>query len=61
LAGSRLRAALLGAGTVAVGVANFVRARLAAVAGRLSGWAMGLAATAGPALRRLMPAAPWRA
>ena len=57
LAGSRLRAALVGAGTVAAGVANSVRARLAAVAGRLSGWAKGLTATAGPALRWLVLAA----
>ena len=57
LAGSRLRAALVGAGTVAAGVANSVRARLAAVAGRLSGWATGLTATAGPALRWLVLAA----
>jgi hypothetical protein len=28
---------------------------------RLSGWATGLAATAGPAERRLLPAALWRA
>jgi hypothetical protein len=59
LAGGRLRAALLAAGAVAAGVAHSVRARLAHLMGRLSGWAMGLAATAGPALRRLMPAG-WR-
>ena len=59
LAGGWLRAALLAAGAVTAGVANFVRARLAAVAGRLSGWAAGLVATAGPALRRLVPAALW--
>ena len=57
LAGSRLRAALLAAGAVTAGVANSVRARLAAVAGRLSGWATGLTATAGPALRWLVLAA----
>jgi hypothetical protein len=57
LAGSRLRAALLAAGGVAVGVANFTRARLAAVAGRLSGWVAGLAAMVGPALMLLVPAA----
>jgi hypothetical protein len=58
---SRLRAALLAAGAVVAGVANFTRARLAHLMGRLSGWAAGLAATAGPALRRLVPAALWRA
>jgi hypothetical protein len=57
-AGSRLRAALLAAGAVVAGVANFAHARLAAVAGRLSGWATGLAA-AGPTLRGLVPAALW--
>jgi hypothetical protein len=57
---SRLRAALLAAGAVAAGVARFARARLAAWAGRLAAWATGLAATAGPALRRLLPAALWR-
>jgi hypothetical protein len=56
LARSRLRDALLAAGAVTAGVANFVRARLAAVACRLSAWAKGLA-TAGPVLRRLVPAA----
>jgi hypothetical protein len=56
---SRLRAALLAAGAVAAGLAQFARQRLAAVAGRLSGWATGLAATAGPALRLLVPAALW--
>jgi hypothetical protein len=60
LAGSRLRAALLTAGAVSVGVANSVRARVAAVDGRLSGWAAGLAATVGPVLRLLVPAALWR-
>jgi hypothetical protein len=59
LAGSWLRAALLGASAVAAGVANFTRARLAAVAGRLSAWATGLTATAGPALRQRVSAAPW--
>jgi hypothetical protein len=59
LAGSRLRAALLAAGAVAAGLAQFARARVAVVAGRLSGWATGLAATAGPALRRLVPATLW--
>jgi hypothetical protein len=59
LAGSWLRAALLGASAVAAGVANSTRARLAAVAGRLSAWATGLAAAAGSALRRLVPAALW--
>ena len=57
---SRLQAALLAASAVAAGVANFIRARLAAWAGRLAAWATGLAATAGPALRRLLPAALWR-
>jgi hypothetical protein len=57
LAGGRLRAAQLAAGAVAADVANFTRARLVAVAGRLSGWAMGLAAIASPALRCLVPAA----
>jgi hypothetical protein len=57
LAGSRLRAALVAAGAVAVNVANFTRARQVAVAGRLAAWAAGLTATAGPALRRLVPAA----
>jgi hypothetical protein len=61
LAGSRLRAALLAAGAVTAGVANSVRARIAALAGRLSGWATGLAAMAGPALRQLVPAGLWRA
>jgi hypothetical protein len=56
LAGSRLRAALLAAGAVAAGVANITRARLAHLMDRLSGWAAGLAATAGLALRRLVPA-----
>jgi hypothetical protein len=56
LAGSRLRAALLAAGAVAASVAYFTRARLAAVAGRLLGWATGLAAAAGSAVRQL-PAA----
>jgi hypothetical protein len=59
LAKSRLRAALLAAGAVTAGVANSVRARVAALAGRLPGWATGLAAAAGPALRRLVPAALW--
>ena len=59
LAGSRLRAALPVAGAVAAGVANFARARLAAGAGRLSAWATGLAAAAGPALRQLVPAGLW--
>jgi hypothetical protein len=58
LAGSRLRAALLAAGAVAAGVANFTHARLAHLMGWLSGWATGLAATVGPALRWLLPAAP---
>jgi hypothetical protein len=58
---SRLRAAVLAAGAVTAGVAHFARARLAAVAGRLSGWATGLVATARLALRRLVPAALWRA
>ena len=57
LAGSRIRAAFLAAGAVTAGVANFSRARLARLMGRLSGWATGLTATAGPALRRLVPAA----
>jgi hypothetical protein len=57
---SRLRAALVGAGAVVAGIANFTRARLARLMGRLSGWAAGLAITAGPALRRLLPAALWR-
>jgi hypothetical protein len=61
LAASRLQAALLAAGAVAAGVANFTRARLAHLMDRLSGWAAGLAATAGPALRRLVPTALWRA
>jgi hypothetical protein len=61
LAGSRLRAALLAAGGVAAGAAHFARQRLAAEAGRLSGWAAGLVATARLALRRLVPAALWRA
>jgi hypothetical protein len=61
LAGSRLRASLLAARAVAAGVANFTRARLAHLMDRLSGWATGLAATAGPAVRRLLPAALWRA
>jgi hypothetical protein len=61
LAGSRLRAALLAAGAVAAGVASFTRARLAHLMGRLSGWVAGLAATAGPVLRGLVPAALWRA
>jgi hypothetical protein len=61
LAGSRLRAALLAASAVAAGVAHSVRARVAAVAGRLPGWATGLAAMAGSALRRLVPAGLWRA
>ena len=56
---SRLQAALLAAGAVSAGVAHFVRARLAHLMGRLSGWATGLAATAGPALRLLVPAALW--
>ena len=56
---SRLQAALLAAGAVVAGVANFTRGRLAHLMGRLSGWAMGLAATAGPALRQLVPAALW--
>ena len=56
---SRLRAALLAAGAVTAGVANFVRARLAAVAGRLSGWATVLAVAVSPALRQLVPAAQW--
>jgi hypothetical protein len=60
LAGSRLQAAVLAAGAVAAGVANFTRARLDHLMDRLSGWAVGLAATAGPALRGLVPAAPWR-
>ena len=55
---SRLQAALLAAGAVAAGVARFVRARLAHLMGRLSGWAAGLAA-AGPALRQLVPAGLW--
>jgi hypothetical protein len=59
LAGSRLRAALLAARAVAAGVDHFARARLAAVACRLSGCATGLAAAAGSALRRLVPAALW--
>ena len=59
LAGSRLRATLLAAGAVAAGVAKFTRGQLAAVAGRLCTWAMGLAATAGPALRWLGPAVLW--
>src|SRR6516225_8170299 len=46
LAGSRLRAAVLAAGGVAAGAAHFARQRLAAEAGRLSGWATGLVATA---------------
>jgi hypothetical protein len=57
LAGGRLRAALLAAGAMAAGVANFTRARLAAVASRLSGWVAGLAAMVGPALMLLVPAA----
>ena len=57
LARSRLRAALVAAGAVTAGVANSARARIAALADRLSGWATGLAATAGPALRQLVPAA----
>ena len=57
LAGSRLRAALLTASGVAAGVAHLARQRLAALAGQLSGWATGLAATAGLAPRRLVPAA----
>jgi hypothetical protein len=61
LAGSRLRAALLAAGVVAAGVANFGRARLAHLMSRLSGWATVLAVAAGSALRRLVPAALWRA
>jgi hypothetical protein len=59
LAGSRLRAALLAAGAVTAGVAHFARARLARMIGRLSGWATGLAAMFGPALRRLVPAGLW--
>jgi hypothetical protein len=59
LAKSRLRVALLAAGAVTAGVANSARARVGAVAGRLSGWAMRLAAMFGPALRRLVPVAPW--
>jgi hypothetical protein len=58
LAGSRLRAARLRARAVAASVAYFTRARLAAVAGRLSAWATGLAAAAGSAVR-LLPAALW--
>jgi hypothetical protein len=54
---NRLRAALLAASALTAGVANFVRARLAAVTGRRSGWGMGLATTVGPALRRLVPPA----
>jgi hypothetical protein len=57
LAGSRLRAALLAARAVTAGVAKFTRGQLAAVAGRLSAWATGLAAAAGSALRWLVPAA----
>ena len=57
LAGGRLRAALLAAGAMAAGVAKFTRARLAAVASRLSGWVAGLAAMVGPALMLLVPAA----
>jgi hypothetical protein len=59
LAGSRLRAALLAAGAVTAGVANSVRVRVAAMAGRLSGWATGLAAATGFALRWLRPAVLW--
>ena len=59
LAGSRLRAALLAAGVVAAGVANFGRARLAHLMSRLSGWATGLAAATGFALRWLRPAVLW--
>ena len=58
---SRLRAALLAASAVVAGVANFSRARLARLMGRLSGWATGLAVAFGPALRRLVPAAGWSA
>jgi hypothetical protein len=54
---SRLQAALLAAGAVAAGVANFTLARLAAVASRLSGWVAGLTAMVGPALMLLVPAA----
>jgi hypothetical protein len=57
LAGSRIRAALLEAAAVTAGVAKFTRGQLAAVAGRLSAWATGLAAAAGSALRWLVPAA----
>jgi hypothetical protein len=60
LAKSRLRAALLAAGAVAAGVAKFTRGQLTAVAGRLCTWAMGLAATVGPALRWPGSAAPRR-
>jgi hypothetical protein len=56
---SRLQAALLAASAVAADVANFTCARLAHLVGRMSGWAAGLAATAGPVLRRLVPAALW--
>jgi hypothetical protein len=56
---SRLRAALLAAGAVTAGVAKFTRGQLTAVAGRLCTWAMGLAATVGPALRWLGPADLW--
>jgi hypothetical protein len=56
LAGSRLRAVLLAAGAVTAGVAHFARARIAALAGRLSGWATGLATMAGSTVR-LLPAA----
>jgi hypothetical protein len=56
---SRLQAALLAAGAVVAGVANFSRQQLAAGAGRVWGWATGMAATVGLALRRLGPAAPW--
>ena len=54
---SRLQAALLAAGALAASVANFARARLAHLMGRLSGWAAGLAAMAGPVLQGLVPAA----
>jgi hypothetical protein len=59
LAGSQLRAALLAAGAVAAGVANFARQRLAAGASRVCGWATGLAVAVSPALRQLVPAAQW--
>jgi hypothetical protein len=59
LAGNQIWAALLAARAAVAGVANFTRARLAHLMGRLSGWTTDLAAATGFALRRLVPAALW--